>query len=74
MRQSMPSKSIASCAGLTLTLPSAGEAAPLKALGEQAGPLAIPPDHLDQVTPSAAKDEEMTAEGILRQNPLGQNR
>ena len=50
------------------------KAAALQTLGEQAGPLAVPPDHLDEITPGTTEDEEMPAERVLRQNLLGQSR
>jgi hypothetical protein len=67
-RQSMPSRSIDSCAGLS-------DADPLFAcgrmkrprssrLGRQAQPITVPPEHLDQITAVAAEHEQMTAERI----------
>ena len=56
MRQSIPSSNIASCAGVSATVPSAGErpdeAALLQPLGVKAQALAVPPQHLDQRSPS----------------------
>ena len=39
----------------------AEEPAPLKALREQAGALAVPPDHLDQIAATAPEHKQMTA-------------
>lgn len=47
------------------------EASLLEAFAEQAGALAIPPDDLDQIAPSAAEHEQMAAEGILFEHLLG---
>jgi hypothetical protein len=45
-----------------------------KALGKQAGPLAVPPNDLDQIAATSTKNEKMTRERILLQHPLGQRR
>src|ERR1700686_2178799 len=46
------------------------EAAAFKPLGEQAHALTVMPDHLDQVTAAAPKNEEMAAVWVLPQNFL----
>ncbi len=52
------------------TVPSArrwpDEPAALELLREQAGTLAVVPDHLDQAAAPAPEDEEMTAEWCKR--------
>jgi hypothetical protein len=47
-------------ADLTLTGCGPDEAASLKALGKQAGPLAIPPDHLDLIASATTEQKQMT--------------
>ncbi len=44
----------------------------LKALGEQARALAVPPDHLDQIAATTAKDKQMTGIRVFAKNLLGQ--
>src|ERR1700674_749923 len=46
------------------------ETAPFKPLGEQAHALTVMPDHLDQVTSAAPKNEEIAAVWVLLQNFL----
>src|SRR5512132_3769896 len=46
------------------------EPAPLQPLGEQAETLAVPIQHLDQVSASATKDEQMPGERIVPQHLL----
>jgi len=50
------------CAGqvdLTLMGYGSDKSTPLKALGEQTGPLAIPPDHLDLIAPPPTEQKQM---------------
>src|SRR5579863_764163 len=46
------------------------ETAPFKSLGEQAHALTVMPDHLDQVTSAAPKNEEIAAVRVVPQNFL----
>jgi len=51
------------------------EPSTFQALGEQAHPLAVPPQHLDQITTSSPKHEQVSVERIgceLRLHPCGQ--
>src|SRR5580698_694 len=41
------------------------EAAPLETFGEQAEPVAVPPEQLDEVAAFAAEDEDVARERIL---------
>jgi hypothetical protein len=65
MRQSMPSSSMDSCAGVSDTRPPAGlrpdEAPALQALGQQHQALAVEPQHLEDVAAPAAEDEDVAA-------------
>ena len=86
-RQSIPSSSIDSCAAVRAILPSvaAGQtnrprssrfmSCHWSAIGPSdngdARPLAVPPDHLEQIAAAAAEHEQMPAEGILLQHCLG---
>ena len=53
----------------TLTLPD--DPALLQPLHEHAGALTIPPDDLDEVTPTAAEHEQVPGERVLPQHRLG---
>src|SRR4029077_9043535 len=46
------------------------EAASLQALGEQARPLAVMPDHLQQIAATTTKAKQMTAQWVAMQNLL----
>ena len=74
IRQSIPSSSIDSCARLSTTNallgPRPDESATLQALGEQAQPVAIPPQQLDQITAAAAEAKHVTRERILPKHRL----
>ena len=76
MRQSMPSSSIDSCAGVSDTLPDVGlrpdEAAALESLGQQHQALAVEPQHLEDVAAAAAEDEDVAAERVLGERGLHQ--
>ena len=53
---------------LTLTGCGPHKPTPLKALGEQTRPLAIPPDHLDLITAPSFEQKQMAGKRIARQN------
>src|SRR5205823_4706170 len=46
------------------------ESSALKALGEQAQAIPIPPQHFDPISTSTAEDEQLPGEGILRELQL----
>lgn len=66
---------MASCAGVTETLPSAGDGQtkrPFSRRLEKRRALAIEPDHLDQITAPTPENKEVSAERIFGQHLLGQ--
>lgn len=76
-RQSIPSKSIESCAELSDTDPilrlGPDEATAFQSLRHQAKSGSIPPQELDQIAAPAAKDEQMTAQRIACKRALHQS-
>lgn len=73
-RQSMPSRSIASCAGVRNTLPSRaegrGEAAAFQPFGQQAQSVAGGPQQFDLTAAAAPEDEDMAGHRVIFQHRL----
>ena len=71
LRQSMPSRSIESCARVRQTVPSVGlrpdESSSLQTLGKQTQTIAIPPQKLYDVASASAKHEDVSGERLLVQ-------
>jgi hypothetical protein len=74
IRQSMPSSSIDSCTGESVTAAAVGlrprEAASLQALGQQQQALTVEPQHLEDAASAAVEGEPMAAERIGCQRRL----